>query len=77
MWGEGIWILNASVENNEKYQLGYNTIEFEILLQVLIIKGGEIETWANTCRQEEACFVYNIMPFNKYMLLLCMVAPRL
>ena len=77
MWGGEIWILNASVKNNRKYQLGYNTIEFEILLKVLIIERREIETWANTCRQEEACFVYNIMPCNKYTSLSCMVAPRL
>ena len=43
-WRGKIWILNASVENNIKYQLNYNTLEFEILLKAWIIERGEIET---------------------------------
>ena len=43
-WRGKIWILNAFVENNIKYQLNYNTLEFEILLKAWIIERGEIET---------------------------------
>ena len=37
-WRGEIWIINAFVENNIKFQLSYNTLEFEILLKVWILR---------------------------------------